>query len=87
MNTVNVEYTGKDQDWNEGSTTYWFELTGHQFGTASEFDGDVFGVVESGCDEPRFVDVDGCPVDGRGDEPAVRRALADAVTDELRAEY
>lgn len=58
---MNIKFTGKDQNWQNETTTYWFELTGYHYGTDREFDGDVFGVVES-WDESKIVDVDGCPL-------------------------
>lgn len=71
----NVNYTGKDQNWQNQSTTYWFDV-----------DGEVYGVVESGSEAPRIVDVDGCPIDGNGNEREMRVELESAVTDEMRAE-
>lgn len=69
-----AEYTGKDQNWQDEQTTYWFDI-----------DGDVYGVVESDSDS-KIVDVDGCPIDGMGGEQEIRSALENAVTDEMRAE-
>jgi len=71
MNTTNhqVDFCGKDQNWNNGSTTYWFIV-----------DGETFGVVESEGDSC-VVDCDGCP----GNAPdSVIDALDGAVTHELR---
>ena len=71
---MEVTYISKDQDWANESTTYWFRLSGIDYGTQIEFDGDVFGVVESGCDAPRIVDCDVAPLTvGDGTEIAARR--------------
>lgn len=81
---MKVEFKSKDQNWQQESTTYWFELTGSDEGTGREFDGDVFGVVESGKDS-KIVDCDGCPLTaGDAQEIAVKRHAA--VTAEMRAE-
>jgi hypothetical protein len=82
METV---YTGKDQKWPEGETTYWFELSGSDYGTGFEADGDVFGVIEGeiGGDYPKYVDSDGVPlVPGNSDYIAVERHCV--VTDDHR---
>lgn len=70
----NVNYTGKDQNWQDEQTTYWFDV-----------EGDVYGVVE-GCTDCSIVDVDGCPISGNGNESQITSLLADAVTDEMRAD-
>lgn len=69
----NATYNGKDQNWTDGSTTYWFEVDGEQYGVV---EGNGAGIVDCG----------GYPIDGMGDEPQIRRALDGAVTDEMRAE-
>lgn len=86
--TVAVEFTGKDQNWQDGETIYWFELDGQDVHNGAIFEGDKYGVVEGAIDGeyPKIVDYDGCPIEGGGDEAAARRALESAVTDELRAE-
>lgn len=81
---MQVEFKGKDQNWQEASTTYWFELTGKDFGTACEFDAEMFGVCESG-GESRILDCDGCPmtVGDRAEIAAKRHCI---VIDEMRSE-
>lgn len=81
---MQVQFISKDQDWSNESTTYWFKLEGQDYGTQIEFDGDVFGVVESGPDSS-IVDCDGAPLTrGDGIEIAARRYCI--VTDGLRAQ-
>ena len=43
-------YTAADQNWADGSTTYWFDLNG-----------EAFGIVEG--ENPGPVDCDGMPID------------------------
>lgn len=72
-----TNYIGKDQNTNNASTTYWFDV-----------DGETFGVVES-CGETSFVDCDGYPTSKDTICQADRNildALETAVTDEMRAE-
>lgn len=84
---MKIEYKSKDENWQkDGSTVYWFELTGEDYGTGLSFDGDVYGLVEGGRGFD-IVDCDGYPIEGNGyEEVAVRNALENAVTDEMRAE-
>lgn len=81
---MNVEFKSKDQNWQEGSTTYWFELTGEDFGTDCVFDGEWFGVCESGSDS-RILEWDGCPMTV-GDRAEIAAKRHCVVTDEMRAE-
>lgn len=73
MTTLTSTYTGKDQNWNQGTTTYWFDLS----------NGETYGVVEGGESwNSSVVDVDGGPVD---EVPqAIERVLV--VTQEMRME-
>ncbi len=48
--------TRKDDNWNDGTTTIWFE-------DVSTNDGEILGVVFEGCSDPVLVDVNGGPVD------------------------
>ena len=80
---MNIEFIESDQNWTEEKTTYWFKLTGTDYGTDIEFNGETFGVVESGCDTPVIVAADGSPLtNGDHAEIAVRRNAV--VTDEMR---
>ena len=62
---MNVEYVGKDQNWQDESTTYWFRLSGIDTGTGLEFGmeqcRELFGIVESG-PESVIVNSDGIPL-------------------------
>jgi len=79
---MNAKYTGKDQNWKEESTTYWFQIDGHDSGTGVSFESQVFGIAESGGDDT-VVDCDGCPcTEGDDDTIAVRKVAI--VTDEMR---
>lgn len=83
MTTATAIFMSKDQDWAREATTYWFSLTGEDYGTNKTFDGEVFGVVECGTEEPAFVDYDGMPMTpGDAITIAVRKACI--VTDEMR---
>jgi hypothetical protein len=80
---ANAIFLSKDQSWATESTTYWFELSGTDYGTNLDFDGDVFGIVES-CGEYSVVDCDGCPVTpGDGIDIAIRNTAS--VTDDMRS--
>lgn len=73
----------KSQNWQEETTTYWFELNGEDYGTGIEFDGETFGIAESGPDS-QVVDSEGAPLtDGDHQAIAVRNTVE--VTDEMRA--
>lgn len=74
----NVIYTGKDQDFQNETTTYWFNV---------DVDGETetFGVAEKSAGEVAVLDCDGAPVDYN--EHTVNEVLANCiVTDEMRAE-
>lgn len=61
FNSVSVEFSSKDHNWQDENTTYWFELMGVDYHTGDEFDCELFGIVESSNYSPTFVDCDGCP--------------------------
>jgi len=80
-------FNSKDQDWNNGSTTYWFEISGTDYGTGTdfaEFEGELFGVCESGS-EVKILDNDGAPLTA-GDRLTIAATNCARVTDEMRAE-
>lgn len=80
--TATATFTGKDQNWEEESTIYWFTLSGADHGTDVEFDDETFGIEESG-DETRVLDADGAPLtDSDYTTIAVRKTAV--VTDEMR---
>lgn len=72
----------KDQNWQDQTAIYWFELIGEDYGTGIEFEGETFGIAESG-GASRVLDCDGCPLTNGHEELAVRRCAK--VTDDLRA--
>jgi len=77
-----AKFISKDQNWQEESTTYWFQITGLHEGTGRKFDGETFGICESGSGS-RVLDCDGCPITfGDGEEIAVRNTAI--ITDEMR---
>ena len=79
---MKIEYMTKDQNWQNETTIYWFELTGTDYGSGIEFDGHKLGVAEIGSDT-YIVDADGTPIPYRDcDEIALRKHLV--VTDEMR---
>lgn len=80
---MRVEFKSKDQNWQEESTTYWFELTGIDHGTGWEFGGEEFGVCESELDS-RILDCDGRPMT-IGDRAEIAAKRHCVVTDEMRS--
>lgn len=59
--------TRKDDNWNDGTTTIWFEDN-------STNDGEILGVVFEGCSDPVLVDVNGDTVDN----PAILGSILEA---------
>ena len=59
--------TRKDDNWNDGTTTIWFE-------DVSTNDGEILGVVFEGCSDPMLVDVNGEAVDN----PAILGSILEA---------
>ena len=59
--------TRKDDNWNDGTTTIWFE-------DVSTNDGEILGIVFEGCNVPALVDVNGEPVDN----PAILGSILEA---------
>lgn len=39
-------FKSKDQNWQDGTTTYWFAMAGTDNGTGKQFDGERFGIVD-----------------------------------------
>jgi hypothetical protein len=77
------EYYEKTQNWDNESTTYWFKLTGIDYGTEMEFEGETYGIVESGCNDPFVVDSDNCSIP-ESDHLAIAVRNNVAITDEMR---
>lgn len=70
----NVKYISKDQNTQDETTNYWFEVSGESF-----------AVSESG-GESRLLDCDGCPYNMSDSGP--RELLAQLiVTNEMRNDY
>lgn len=59
--------TRKDDNWNDGKTTIWFEDN-------STNDGEILGVVFEGCSDPVLVNVNGDTVDN----PAILGSILEA---------
>lgn len=77
-------FISADQDWQNESTTYWFSLTGTDYGTSVEFSGETYGIVESG-PESTVVNGDGYPLP-EGDHLTIAVRNTATVTDEIRAQ-
>ena len=78
---VNATFIGSDQY--DEKTTYWFRLTGTDYGTKYEFDGDVYGIMENIDGESVVVNSDNCAlVDGDYQTVAVRNSIT--ITAEIR---
>ena len=72
---VTVEYNGKDQNWQDETTIYWFTLDGKDYGTGFTFHNSVYGVADSN-GNTSILDCDGCPmVEGSGEYTAVYKAV------------
>lgn len=65
-------FTSKDNNWMEGTTTYWFS-----------FEGETFGIVEDG-PTSSVVDYEGYPLD-TNEYMLIRVKRTCVVTDEMRA--
>ena len=86
MEMTKATFIGKDQNWQEESTTYWFELSGVDYGTGRKFDNDVYGVIESSIDHSdsaTIVDCDGSPLTP-GDIETIAVKNSVTVTDEMK---
>lgn len=85
MTDATAKFVEADQNWQDKSTTYWFELSGTDYGTEYEFDGETYGVVESESEEPVIVNSDNYQLtEGDVETVAVRNTVI--VTDEIRKE-
>jgi len=82
---MKTQFIEKDQNWDAGSTTYWFNLTGTDYGTEIEFDNETYGIIESGCDDPVVVDSENRPMTA-GDRRTIAVINSIRVTDEMRCE-
>ena len=66
----NLIATRKDDNWNDGTTTIWFE-------DISTNDGEIYGVVFEGNSDPVLVDCEGSPAEGQHDAVGVLDKLID----------
>lgn len=85
--TLKATFQSADNNWqNDGSTTYWFDVSFDVFNTTDEeykVKKMILGVVESGSDEPCIVDDEGHPISGIWFECHVSD-LPEHITDEIR---
>ena len=78
---MKATFEGKDQNWTDEQTIYWFYVEGEG---ADIDDYGLFGVVE-GMDAG-IVDDDGRPIEGMYFQDGIELLLKNAVTDQMRAE-
>lgn len=45
---MEATFLAKDNNWQDGTTIYWFALDGHDKGTDKEFEDEEFGIVYNG---------------------------------------
>ena len=58
---LKVNFNGKDQNWMNETTVYWFEIDGTDYGTEKTFDCQMFGIAD--CNgHLTVVDIEGYPV-------------------------
>lgn len=77
---MKATFNSKDNNWANGSTTYWFDV---EYYASDDDHSLMLGVVESGCDNAVIVDDESCPIIGSSFECYVSD-LVDCVTDEIR---
>lgn len=85
---MEATYLSKDNDWKNGSTTYWFNVN------YTNKDGEdltaTMGVAESGCDDAVIVviiDNKPCPIyESEAADYYLYADLVNCVTDEMRKE-
>lgn len=82
---MKTEYLSKDNNWQNGTTTYWFDVTFDVLRDSWDAEKMILGVVESGSDEPIIVDDESYPIEGDWFECYVCD-LPEYVTDEMRQE-
>ena len=53
-----IVHIGTDQDWQNETTTDWYQIDGQDYGAGFEFDRDVYGIID--CNgETQVLDSDG----------------------------
>ena len=78
--TLKATFQSADNNRQNGSITYWFEVSFVENEYSEKM---ILGVVESGSDEPSIVDDESCPIAGGYLESRVSD-LPEHVTDEIR---
>lgn len=58
---MKATFISKDQNWQDGTTTYWFTLDGVDYGSNREFSSETFGIVDN-AGELVVVDSESMPV-------------------------
>lgn len=58
---VIVEYNGRDQNWQDETTIYWFILNGKDYGTGVTFDNSIYGLADNNGDIT-LLDSEGYPI-------------------------
>lgn len=77
---LKVNYITKDQNWQAGTTTYWFDIDGTDYGTEKTFDNEIFSI--SDCNgNLTVIDVEGYPVQNEYVADIVLRECK--ITDEM----
>lgn len=79
-------FQSADQNWQNGSTTYWFNVTFDKFNKTDdqwETSSMMLGVVESGSNDPVIVNDESYPIKGDWFECYVSDVI-EHVTDEIR---
>jgi hypothetical protein len=77
---IAATFSSKDQNWQSGTTTYWFVLDGTDYGTNKTFDNETFGIVDC-AGEKSVVEFDGAPVHNEYVDAIVLRVCK--ITDEM----
>lgn len=80
---METTYLSKDNNWANGSTTYWFDVN-YTDADGEEINAEM-GVAESGNDKPVILDCESCPIHAGTTADYHHYAdLIDCVTDEMR---
>lgn len=84
MSNATATFISADQNWQDETTIYWFRLEGTDYGTGIEFDGEIYGISESGPDSS-VVNSDSYPLT-EGDHLTIAVRNTAKVSDEMRRE-
>jgi len=58
---ITANFSSKDHNSMDGATTYWFTLSGTDYGSNKTFNNEMFGIVDDGTTKS-VVDCDGAPI-------------------------